>query len=38
MALYRFDTHVHTSETSICGKIPGAEVARLTSRQVTAGL
>ncbi|MCX7708675.1 MAG: PHP domain-containing protein [Clostridia bacterium] len=29
MSLYRFDTHVHTSETSPCGRIDGAMVARL---------
>jgi predicted metal-dependent phosphoesterase TrpH len=29
METYRFDTHVHTSESSFCGKVAGAEVARL---------
>ncbi|MDI9483987.1 MAG: PHP domain-containing protein [Bacillota bacterium] len=38
MALYRFDTHVHTSETSICGKIPGAEVARLYKQAGYSGI
>ena len=27
--MYIVDTHVHTAETSPCGKIPGAEVARI---------
>lgn len=26
---YRFDMHVHTSETSGCGQVPGGETARL---------
>lgn len=26
---YKFDMHVHTSETSACGEVPGAEAARL---------
>lgn len=29
MDLYKYDTHVHTSETSECGKLPGKEVVRL---------
>lgn len=28
---YRFDTHVHTGETSLCGRIKGSEVVRLYS-------
>ena len=26
---YKFDTHVHTAETSICGKLKAAEIVRL---------
>ena len=29
MSDYKFDMHVHTSETSACGEVAGAEVARL---------
>lgn len=29
MALYKYDTHVHTDETSICGKVKAVEAVRL---------
>ncbi len=35
---HRFDTHVHTSETSICGQIPGAEVSRLYKKAGYSGI
>ena len=27
--MFRFDTHVHTDETSHCGKVPGEEMVKL---------
>ena len=27
--MYKYDTHIHTSETSSCGKIDGASIARM---------
>lgn len=27
--MFKYDTHVHTSETSMCGKVPAREVVRL---------
>ncbi|MGI6707422.1 MAG: hypothetical protein ACOX6S_14745 [Clostridia bacterium] len=29
MELYKYDTHVHTAETSRCGKVDAVEVVRL---------
>ena len=29
MAKYFYDTHVHTDESSACGKVPGRQAARL---------
>lgn len=29
MQMYKFDTHVHTSEVSACGIVPGSEMVRL---------
>ena len=29
MAKYYYDTHVHTDESSACGKVPGRQAARL---------
>lgn len=29
MTVYKYDTHVHTSEVSPCGKVPAAEAVRL---------
>jgi len=29
MAIYKYDTHVHTKEVSPCGKVPAIEVVKL---------
>lgn len=36
--MYKFDTHVHCSETSPCARVPGGETARLYSRAGYQGL
>lgn len=38
MAEYKYDTHVHTSETSSCGKVPAAEMIRLYSKAGYSGV
>lgn len=38
MQMYKFDTHVHTSEVSFCGLVPGSEMVRLYKKQDIAGL
>lgn len=38
MKSYKFDTHVHTSETSPCGKVSGAELVHLYKEAGYAGV
>lgn len=38
MTVYKYDTHVHTSETSPCGKVPAAEMIRLYSEAGYSGV
>ncbi len=38
MTGYKYDTHVHTSETSPCGKVPAAEMIRLYSEAGYSGV
>jgi predicted metal-dependent phosphoesterase TrpH len=38
MAAYKYDTHVHTAETSPCGRVPAAEMVRLYSEAGYSGL
>lgn len=38
MTGFKYDTHVHTSETSPCGKVPGAEMVRLYSEAGYSGV
>lgn len=38
MALYKYDTHVHTAESSPCGKVPAAEMIHLYSQAGYSGV
>jgi hypothetical protein len=38
IAMYKYDTHVHTSETSPCGKVEAAEIVRLYKQEGYSGI
>lgn len=38
MTAYKYDTHVHTAETSPCGRVPAAEMVRLYSEAGYSGV